>query len=244
MNIYKRLIICVLDRAFNFINIIKNHNVAFFAFLILLITTVSCNSNDGAGSSIDTLATDSVVTDTSISTYSLPKKESTIFRVYNADDEPVDLEMNDSTIYCSAATWCHFSKGFIESLRDPRFASLRQKYPMVILFDRQEAKTMLDQVRENASAMGITTVEDSVQTVSMLEQRAKEGRVIFPTVLSMIPKRNVSIYYFGKELDIHQFPVTYDVDSQSFSQNPYAWYVAHSPEDAEMINRLAKKYYH
>jgi hypothetical protein len=205
-------------------------NRIFLAVSILLFT--ACGGDDSSYETVDS----SIASADSVSVAPpAPAEEQVKFKVYDRQNNPLDLTYDNNIVYCTCATWCPFSKKFVELLNDPKYQSVANQYKIVFLFHRPEEEDCLDQLRGNTEEM---------------EQARSRIRTLFTTQDEFDPGMYADLpgkYYFFRQ-DFNKgrggFPSAYDSQTGAFTANPLEIMLRINPDNKPVLDEMLEIYNH
>lgn len=163
--------------------------------------------------------------------------------VYDEDDQAHQLSFDEGTMYCIMASWCPHSRDFLTIVNNKTYNPVTKSYKLVFLFDRNELPKLRKNIIENQEAYGIETEAQLQKLMNTIAERKRQGKLMFPEVLSEIPD-DVAYYYFDTDFNYEMagYPSSYTSSSGKFDLNPCLWYANRIPSQRELIKRMINFY--
>lgn len=210
---------------------------------VLIACLYACSSEPADRSQIDSAFTDSAVLDTSVTQAATAATAVSTATVYDEDDRAHQLSFDEGTMYCIMASWCPHSRDFLTIVNNKTYDPVTRSYKLVFLFDRNELPRLRKSIMENQESYGIKTEAQLQQLMDIIAERKKQGKLMFPEVLSEIPD-DVSYYYFDTDFNYEMagYPSSYTSSSGKFDLNPCLWYANRVPSQLELIKRMVNFY--
>ena len=212
----------------------KNCKFFFIIYGCLIIFICSCRGNKPEASQGDSTISQSA--DSAIT----PK-----LTVYDEDNTSHSLTIDDSTLYCVVASWCPYSKKFVQMLSNSTYNPITKKYKVILIFEKEEIPKLEQNFKENPSAFGVdsTNADDMAAMTKRFEDAKKNGYLFSPEFLSLIP-RSVPHYYSDQATfnhSVNSYPKAYDSSISEFNSTPLYWYKNHVGE-TELLVTMANDY--
>lgn len=222
----------------------------------VLMTCLSACSSEPTDHSQDSILTDSAVVDSSVTsaaataaapiatasntTASVAVPTAT---VYDEDDQVHQLSFDEGTMYCVMASWCPHSRDFLTIVNDKTYNPVTKSCKLVFLFNRNELTRLGKSIIDDQESYGIKTEAQLQQLMDIIAERKKQGKLMFPEVLSEIPD-DVSYYYFDTDFNYEMagYPSSYTSSSGKFDLNPCLWYADRVPSQLKLIKRMVNFY--
>lgn len=153
--------------------------------------------------------TDTAATDT-------PPLAAASITVLADDGSTVTLTPDDNTVIAQIATWCPYSKQYVEFLRDPDAQALWQGKQFVFLLEQSEWPTVKKHLAEQ---MENATPEEIDRQLEQLQDDAGHAPVFAPATLESLPGK----YYFlppDSKIAGTSFPEAYDPIAGKCNKHP------------------------
>lgn len=200
---------------------------------VLYLTLLCCCYRESAAPDItDTAVTDSMAADTvtiATDTFTLPTGRPIdspalraalnmplSFTVLADDGSEVKLTPDANTIITQIATWCPYSKKYVEFLRDPEAQALLDEKKFLFLLEKSEWPKVREKLVEQSPN---ATREQIDQQLEELKEEAGYAPVYQPAVLETLPGQ----YYFippNSSIKGESFPEAYDPIAGKCNKHP------------------------
>lgn len=202
----------------------------------LMIMNIGCNESDTTAETyIDSTMTEVTHID---SMTTEPLKAQVSFKLYDRQDNPIEITYDDKIIYCAVATWCGYTKKFIELINDPSYQSVVSKFKFVFLLCRTELPSILNQIKQDETMSETEKYNYRRKLIQIFE----EQDVLDPTMLTDLPGE----YNFFKAKDFNKeiggYPNAYSQYADAFTVNPIKLMAQLSPENKNLLDEMYQKY--
>jgi hypothetical protein len=153
------------------------------------------------------------------------------------------LNIDNNTALFAVATWCHYSKKFINYLNDPLISARMTGLNFIFVF-KDEWPTIKKNLGKSV-AKGELTQAQADKRLNQLKQKADWGMVYDPSFMNDLP----SEYYFAtdrfkklRSIYPKAIPQAYSTSKNNFDNSVSQWIRSQFKDDKETQNFLVAEY--
>jgi hypothetical protein len=153
------------------------------------------------------------------------------------------IDVDSNTALFAVATWCHYSKKFINYLNDPNIAAKMREIKFIFLF-KDEWPTIKKNL-DKSVAKGELTQAQADKRLNQLKQKADWGMLYDPSFTNDLP----SEYYFAtdrfkklKSIYPKAIPQAYSASKNNFENSVSQWIRSQFKGEKETRDFLVAEY--
>ena len=133
--------------------------------------------------------------------------------VLNEDGSEGEFKYNSSQVYCYVATWCPYSKKFIDIIKDSTIqANLKNNNFSFLLGDEWPS---IERQLDELVAAGEMTEAKAQESLSYLKEKSGYGLLLDPDFVESLPGK-VYLIKNTESIDIDSIPSVYSNETDSF----------------------------
>ena len=153
------------------------------------------------------------------------------------------INIDSNTAVFAVATWCHYSKRFVNFLNDPNIAAKMRELKLVFVFE-DEWPTIKKNLDKSVKKGEITQAQANEQ-LTRLKQKANWGMAYDPSFMDDLP----SEHYFAsarstklKNIYPNSFPSAYSLSKNNFKNSISKWIRSQFKDQKDTQDFLVAEY--